>query len=404
MDQGEPVSAGGENSRPELPSELLQVICVQAALAHPQSAQTLALVSHSVCAWTARARWHTVIITSAAALTAFWRIITEAAPTQSISLPPQPATCVRALFLHLPGTEIFDVSERLLAEATQAAKEQAQLAASEGATWEETQKTRLAPSRSWARLSGMLERLEQLEQLDLSAPEAQLLRPSLMRSRIRELTLSYDGDEEALGALVWAGDASALCGPSPHFPGLRSRLTHLHVVAKDSRADVAGIPLPVPLLEPLRRGSTSPGSVLAAIASAGSAQAPSEDANASGPSATSAGLTHLRYDTRRFSFKPAEIFASEQCQTSGPFSADTCRPQPACDLSSPTCGYRLRQHSSRHLQRATRLPARGTKHLLWAPVLFGDGQSQTAGCRSHRRRPRRAGACCAHGAAADSRC
>lgn len=92
-------------------------------------------------------------------------------------------------------------------------------------------------------------------------------------------------------------------------PPLRRRLRYLHITGIDPQSELTGLSMPIDVLEPLCVGSTSPGSFLHAYLVQASNQTTilsHEDYDED----WSPGVTHLRYETRKFSYRPTDIMAS----------------------------------------------------------------------------------------------
>ena len=343
-----------------LPTELVYAILSLAASADPATAHRLAYVSRAVCRATAAARWHTVVLTSVAQLERFWLTLlaaddpvaqneeTEedesiydhpnAERTRFVSYPSaRPGEYVRNLFIDTtpdpdpdPGSappQELDLLSR--ASAVQTEREAAALSAAAAlatahpsTSWAALQRLKLAPTRARARLSGLLEHLPALAYLALGSVEMQLFSPSMHAVSPEELMLVYDGND-ALVALVllsgvdemahWTADAA------PTLGGIRRHLRRLHVVGNDPRSGLAGLPMPVDILEPLRAGSFSPGSLIHALSFTNPTPHSSDDT-----SPPCHGVTHLRYDTRKFSFRPSEIVAARL----RPFVQELTIPEP----------------------------------------------------------------------------
>ncbi|EPQ28020.1 uncharacterized protein PFL1_04347 [Pseudozyma flocculosa PF-1] len=385
----------------QLPTELLYHCFRLAASLDPHTARSLAYVSRTVCHWTISQRWSTIVCTTPQQVVALWLFLIEsqhnddtdahphpppsgsgsgAPPTpRYISCPAsRPGSYTRNLFIdttpcgattHVdPGTttpyeDLLTLSSRLqLQRERDALAHAAALSTSQPPpAWETLQRTKLAPTRASSRLSGLLYHFPALDHLALGATEMQLFQPSLISTSPVEMMLVYDGndtlisdvflsgveelahwsdDVESSGSQRGAGNMTATLG------GIRRRLKRLHVVGIDPRSQLAGVAMPVKILEPLRAGSTSPGSLIHALSYNApplldEATSNGDQTNGDGhgdvdgasrsplatvreqairalslPSAplsrqrTSQGLTHLRYDTKRFSFRPSEIIAS----------------------------------------------------------------------------------------------
>lgn len=280
-----------------LPIELVRQICIVAAEKDRHCAHTLAFVSRAICQWTATARWKTVALTSVRQYLAFVRVINcisdstvhayvsalrqffdfeslQDVPThfdpgkhgatnlQRLSLPEQGEAhaYIRHLLidprdspsgLHLLSTLHIRVRARLEREAI--SRPEYDLF---GVT------TFFKP---WERTSLGLS----LDHLSIGAGGLYLVNALPEKHLLKELTVVYTSDEGPL----WDDML-------PH-----SQMERLHIIGIDGKSS--------------RSGEEPPWHLLTRLGSSGPDHAPSQHQ-----------LTHLRYDTRKFSFKPAEIFAS----------------------------------------------------------------------------------------------
>lgn len=71
-----PIEAGEDGGELRLPRELIGAICVEAAASDWRNAHSLALTSRDICRLTAKARWKTVVLTTWRQCVSFWKAIT----------------------------------------------------------------------------------------------------------------------------------------------------------------------------------------------------------------------------------------------------------------------------------------------------------------------------------------
>ncbi|WFD32678.1 hypothetical protein MSPP1_003727 [Malassezia sp. CBS 17886] len=272
-----------------LPDELLRDIFVAAAAYDARTAHALAYVSRYACTSTRRERWRSVVVTTPRAFAALLRTVHHAhsgvSPTP-LSLGDAPAHCTCSLFVDTsmhPGTDLLTYLDGCAGDLP------------------------MPPS-------ALLSYFVNIEVLSLGAAELQVLARSMQCVSPYTLTLVFDGNEELLrdvfGSYTVPSSRSDPGEWQRHAPRLRRRLRHLHVVGVDPQSELTGLPMPIGILEPLRAGSLRPGGFLHAYAAQTAASAEHGMGNALSPDDWSPGVTHMRYDTRKFSYRPAEIFAS----------------------------------------------------------------------------------------------
>lgn len=248
-----------------LPGELCRNILVQAAFDDPCTAHLLAFVSRAVCAWTSLSRWRTIVITRLEQLILLSRALASCQRGGLISMPDgQPAMHVRNLFIETSATA--DMRDEL------------------------THALRDCEMQAHA----LLRFFPNVRVLSLGGAEFDLFGASIGHVAPVSLTLVYLGNEAKL--------REALSPPqqTPQEPSVRSRLRHLHVIGVDPSSELTGLQMPVHILESLTAGSTSRGSLLREFVF--DCEHPD---NGEIP-----GIEHLRYDTRKFSYRPTDIFAS----------------------------------------------------------------------------------------------
>ena len=237
-----------------LPNELLRRIAVQAASEDTETSQSLAYVSRQVCCWTAVARWRTVVITEPDALVRLMQALHSFA---------QPGATLLSVPCSDPGVH----TRNLFIDTSVSVPTLQQHLDSSGAVAPDT----------------LLRHFPHVRVLALGSAELALFLPSMRAVSPVSLTLVHSGDEALLHDALQC---------------VRRRLEYLHVVGADPESELTGVPMPISVLEPLVAGSTSPESFL------------HDTWLPHVPEERTPGVKHLRYDTRKFSFRPTEILAS----------------------------------------------------------------------------------------------
>ncbi|PWN45077.1 hypothetical protein IE81DRAFT_228329 [Ceraceosorus guamensis] len=281
---------------PILPLELIQKITVLAARTHPWTKIPLALSCRDICNWTAQARWHTIIVLNEAQARSLLECVRRHYPLpdddvqrsplhgagskkaqplkeDAISLPASLSGCVKALFLHVMPTK-----PRNADLAMECAEEILRCGSIAG----------------------------ELDVLDIwrfgyedgrqdSGDRYLVYMP-------RELTITY-----------------VLAAAYPDWPsfyqwhGDGTRLKRLHVIGADFE-EPGGITMPYDGLARLRKGSISSSDAglryKADVVNDGWLAGRDDAVAAASGRPEPIELTHIRYDTARFSFKPPEIVAA----------------------------------------------------------------------------------------------
>ncbi|PWN23425.1 hypothetical protein BCV69DRAFT_119029 [Microstroma glucosiphilum] len=348
-----------------LPVELVLRILLTAATEDQATAHALAHVSRAVCRATAAHRWRCIVIDSFSALLKLWATVLEArgrseddllAVTirllvageaaneaesmqrhlnqkpnlRAVSLPfhsepdeppdrtglstCHPGLSVQSFFMDTEpptlgkkaplsfdnfGEKMSQLCERVIPLLSPLADD----------TWSTRQQRRLALDRPDVKLGSLLRLFPNVDIVSLGASEYCYLSPSLHSVSPSELSIVYQGNTTSLEEdFTFSTSAFSREEGRVELAGVRKRLKRLHIVATDPQSEAAGVEPPFSLLEPLRAGSTSPGSLIDAqaryVVVGGS--------NESGQPAAdrqSVGLIQLRYDTRRFALRPASIVA-----------------------------------------------------------------------------------------------
>lgn len=254
-----------------LPWELQWLILQEAARQDPACAHTLAFVSRGVCECTKTFRWRTIVIQSYKALLSFMETLKwmQVAP-HLISIPGRDAAVqTRHLYIDTSESEGPDLLTLL-------------------ATLSNQTKSQLVDPDT------LLSWFPNVRLLSLGSAELQAFSKSIQCISPTSFTLVFDGNETLLSHVFGGSSSHALCP-------FRRRLRHLHVIGINPQSELTGLPMPLTILEPLCVGSFSTGSCF--------------DARALSPHAANAdraapGVRHLRYDTRKFSFRPLDIFAT----------------------------------------------------------------------------------------------
>ncbi|WFC95648.1 hypothetical protein MBRA1_002300 [Malassezia brasiliensis] len=279
-----------------LPSELLRSIFVRAAHADQRTARSLAYVSKLACNCTKEARWRSISLTSIEALVCllqFLYAVQTAGETQStVSVPSgNPAQYTRILLVNTetPSTDLLTTLAELPADVRQ----------------------RMVSEHEF------LAYFPNLDALSLGSAETQAFSACLDKVSPVSLRLVYNGNESLLRTIFPPyPSANAARGAytvpqtwRERVPVLRRRLRYLHITGVDPQSELTGLPMPIDVLEPLCVGSTSPGSFLHAylVLNANKQIDLSQDAL---DLDWTPGVTYLRYDTRKFSYRPTDIMAS----------------------------------------------------------------------------------------------
>lgn len=279
-----------------LPSELLRSIFVRAANADRCTARSLAYVSKLACTCTKEARWRSISLTSVESLVCllqFLYAIQAAGDAQeTVSVPSgNPAKYTRILLVNTE-TATTDLLTYL-----------AELPADE--------RQRMVSEHEF------LTYFPNLDALSLGSAELQAFAACLDKVSPISLRLTYNGNESLLRTIFppypnTNAARGAYTVPSAwkkRVPKLRRRLRYLHITGVDPQSELTGLPMPIDVLEPLCVGSTSPGSFLHAYLVQNSNTQIDLSQDVFDPDWTP-GVTYLRYDTRKFSYRPTDIMAS----------------------------------------------------------------------------------------------
>lgn len=214
-----------------LPPEVLQDITLRASL-DPWTAHSLALVSHATCEWTKAARWTTIALTKKQSIAALARLLLQDDNTPFISVPNNPASYTRALFIEVNDEELSGISGEFLT------------------------------------------RFSAVDTLALGVAELHAFGAFVRTLAPVSCSIVYDGTLSIMEHIIRAS----------------ARLEYLHVVGIDPTNELAGVALPIPQIEQL------------CAASVGGHEALFPPRRP--------GVRHLRYDTRKFAFRPTDIMAS----------------------------------------------------------------------------------------------
>ncbi|SPO30314.1 uncharacterized protein UTRI_05778 [Ustilago trichophora] len=323
----------------KLPNELLYHIIRLAAASDYKTAHACAYVSKAVCKSTAPDRWRTIVITSTEQLEALAQILFLTNPypvpaRQFLSLPtesyddkgvikirPSPAEYVENLFVE---TECTDYESLETSEHSMGIRHR-----------------NFDPRRFleyFNHLNYFAVGPNEISAFDMSC--AHLPRKMLITSdnenQLRNCLadIASEGERadvhyQQMGGKLWI----------PSRAGSAQRLKSLHVISMNQDSELTGAPMPVDRLESLRSGSIAPGSLIQRMQNlsppdgaetqrhycrrrASDYLAPNVHDNEYSrvPISIRAreayveepgqGSTHIRYDTRKFSFRPCEITAT----------------------------------------------------------------------------------------------
>ncbi|WFD44969.1 hypothetical protein MPSI1_003644 [Malassezia psittaci] len=278
-----------------LPIELLQNVFYQAAISDPKTAHRLAKVSHQACECSKVARWTHLTITSMDGLRELMKLLHHLRSSSAItplSLPGiEPSFFTRSLSIHTETTSMDLIT--YLSELSDSDR------------------------KEMIHEHDFLSLFPNLDALNLGSAEFQAFSPSIQQISPTSLRLVYNGNETLLRSVFTPyPNANAARGaftvPSSwkvKAPGLRRRLRYLHIIGIDPQSELTGLPFPMDVLEPLCVGSTSMGSFLHAYLVQNANMDIETSTDDSDPEWTP-GVTYLRYDTRKFSYRPTDILAS----------------------------------------------------------------------------------------------
>lgn len=328
VDMDTSTTSASPNSAPlypgaHLPVELVLRILLTAAAEDHATAHALAYVSRAVCRATATHRWRSIVVDSFPALLKLWATVLEARgrseddllavtirllvagemalevesmqqrlqskpSLRAVSLPCEPedldhsaqtglqsshpGLSVRNLFLDSEppgaikktplsfdnfGDKMSQLCERVIPLLSPLADD----------TWSSRQQRRLALDRPDVKLGSLLRFFPNADILSLGANEYCYLSPSLHSVSPSELSIVYQGNTTSLEEdFTFSTSAFSREEGRVELAGVRRRLQRLHIVATDPQSEAAGVEPPFSLLEPLRAGSTSPGSLIDAQA------------------------------------------------------------------------------------------------------------------------------------------
>lgn len=257
-----------------LPWELKRRILLDAAYSDVGTAHQLAYVSKEICACTSEARWQTIALTTHASLFALLKLLHDA-----------PSWAIR---LSLPSGIPTHATRQLFVDTSEDKSGHDLLTRIEDLT--PSERADMVP------VSDILKYVPHLDTLCLGSLELQAFSSSIQSVSPVDLTLVFDGNETLFSYVLNGHDAAS----GQPRRGLRRRLTRLHVVGINPQSDLTGLPMPLTILEPLCAGSWSENSYLNDLLS---------EQNDLVLGRVS-GLRRLRYDTRKFSFRPTDIFAT----------------------------------------------------------------------------------------------
>lgn len=256
-----------------LPTEVYIPILKYAAQRDAGVAHMLAYVSKNVCALTREDRWRTIVLRTQKQLQSLLALLHDLAAAAAeheenvhcISIPSAyPTKVTRSLFI--------DTSE-------------------DGEERDLVSNIKLMSRPDSEAHEGLLRWFPHVDVLALGAAESHVFAWESVQPH--SMMLVYDGDDKLFRDKFWLATHDQLSELHP----MRKRLHTLHVVGVNYENALAGLPMPLHWLAPLCEGSFEDGSFVQMTTM--------KDAL---PNAVS-GLRFLRYDTRKFSFRPTDIFA-----------------------------------------------------------------------------------------------
>ena len=279
-----------------LPPELLQTIFITAANTDSQTSFTLARVSRQACECTKIARWGSLGLYTKKQLLELMKLLYKLRSVWSyqnvLSIPgTNPTHHTRILTINTES----ECSNLLTFLAELPDKERQEMVSEDD----------------------FLSFFPNLDALSLGSTELQAFSACLEKVSPISLKLIYNGNESLLRTVFppypnvnlarGAYDVPKVW--KEHAPGLRRRLRYLHITGIDPQSELTGLPMPIDVLEPLCVGSTSPGSFLHAYLVQNSTFE-IDTSTDTHDSEWTPGVTYLRYDTRKFSYRPTDIMAS----------------------------------------------------------------------------------------------
>lgn len=357
--------AGTQNGIQKLPTELLYHIIRLAASTDYKTAHACAYVSKTVCSWTAPDRWKTIICASVRQLGALHSLLvrrsSEPLRRQSLSLPGRhPGEFVEHLFIdtqrHPLDHEWHSPQRRQHLHGPQAGTDPG---------GGETPQLRLASIED-SMVQEVLMHCTHVNYLALGPSELSNLEDSCPYTCPKKVMITSDDEDDLADFLVRITDRDQYYTNEPNRHtynfwqpqgGLEflGRLQALHVISINRDSEVTGVPMPIRELEALRSGSVDDEGLIRTMARSEFLPPPPGDAYRQNMADRAAGLanierlrreipghksldqvqsehdafrnpygritrhcqnelshgvTKLRYDTRKFSFRPCEITAS----------------------------------------------------------------------------------------------
>ncbi|SPO32721.1 uncharacterized protein UTRI_05778_B [Ustilago trichophora] len=323
----------------KLPNELLYHIIRLAAASDYKTAHACAYVSKAVCKWTARDRWRTVIITTTKQFKSLMQILLQ---TRHPCFPLRQ-------FLSFP-TESYDYQDEIITRPSTADFVENLFVETECTNYESLDILR---NSMGIRVNKVLPRsfpeyFHNLNYFAVGPNEISAFDMSCARLPSKMLVTSDNENNlrNCLADIAFLGrragahyqqTAGKLWVPSR--AGSAQRLRSLHVISMSRHSELTGAPMPVDVLESLRSGSISPGSLIQRFKNHSppdqtetkryysrgdgsdeialnahdneySRIPTSKRAREALSKEPGQGSTHIRYDTRKFSFRPCEITAT----------------------------------------------------------------------------------------------
>lgn len=331
----------------KLPAELLCHIFRLAASTHIPTAHACAFVSKKVCRWTASDRWRTIVCTTLKQLDSLLKLVITGVDLDVSKLGPKP-------FTSLPSNQPGDFVRDLFIE------------------------TDVEESSAWDTVA-YIDRLDRLAQFNplLLFPNVGYLALGnyeighLLRSPafplVRKLLVSYS-NEDSLRQFF--GELDGTYQPDRSSDDGHRALQSLHIVAIDRGNKLSGLPMPIQMLAGMRSGSISTDGYVSHFVDNISQEqrlVEPEDVLDEKPEDSEKWNTNvkIRFDTRKFAFRPCEITASrlkpffeELTTVIGEASGADQPPRPVAETFSHTGPRHAAPHRGAGNHLAARLNSR----------------------------------------------
>lgn len=270
----------------KLPAELLCHIFRLAASTHIPTAHACAFVSKKVCRWTAPDRWRTIVCTSLTQLDSLLKLVIS-------DLDLEYSTLGREPFISLPSEQPGEFVYNLFIET-----EDEEESSDWGTVAYRDRIDRLAKYDP-------LMYFRNVSYLALGDYEIGRLLQCSGFPLVRKLLVTYS-DEGYLREFF--DELDGTYQPPHSYDDGNSALQSIHVVAIDRRNKLSGLPMPIQLFARMRSGSISRGGYVSHfvdnIDNSPDYWIPPTDSEKWNTN------VKIRFDTRKFAFRPCEITAS----------------------------------------------------------------------------------------------